>query len=128
MNKSTVNNSKRTGKRLFQKGLSGNPNGRPKGSKDKFTELKDSFLEAFDKLGGVKGLVEWAEKSNNNKGQFYQMITKLLPKSVNIETQGDITFIIPREYKPKNNFKSEPRTKEQIAWYGNLIIDYVNKS
>jgi len=75
--------------------------GRPKGSKDKFTKLKDSFLEAFDRLGGVKGLVEWAKRSNNNRGQFYQMITKLLPKNVNIDTPGDLTFIISEDFKPK---------------------------
>jgi hypothetical protein len=99
--KSSVNNSKRTGKRLFRKGQSGNPNGRPKGSKDKFTELKDAFLSAFDELGGVKGLVKWAKRSNDNTGHFYQMITKLLPRDINLDTPGDLILQISKSYKPK---------------------------
>ena len=75
--------------------------GRRKGTKDKFTELKDAFLSAFDELGGVKGLVEWAKRSNDNTGQFYQMITKLLPRNVNIDTPGDLLFQISKSYKPK---------------------------
>ncbi len=97
--KKPVNNRNKTGK--FKAGKSGNPNGRPKGSKDKFTELKDSFLEAFDRLGGIDGLVEWAKKSNNNRSQFYQMITKLLPRDINLNPPGDFTFIIGKDYKPK---------------------------
>jgi len=90
-------------------------NGRQKGSKDKFTELKDAFLSAFDQLGGVKGLVEWAKRSNDNRGHFYQMITKLLPRDVNIDTPGDLIFYISENYRPKNNTKAEPTQKEQIA-------------
>jgi len=62
--------------------------GRPKGSKDKFTDLKNAFLTAFDNLGGIEGLTEWAKKNNNNKTQFYHMITKLLPKTVDVNA-GD---------------------------------------
>ena len=41
-------------------GSSGNPNGRPLGSKNKFTTLKNTFIEAFEELGEVDNLVEWA--------------------------------------------------------------------
>jgi hypothetical protein len=58
--------------------------GRPKGSKDKFTSLKESFLEAFKELGGTKALVDWAAKEKN-KGEFYKMITKLLPREIKAE-------------------------------------------
>jgi len=59
--------------------------GRPKGSKNKFTELKEAFLEAFEELGGVDGLVKWAKKNNKCQGEFYKMIAKMLPSNVGIE-------------------------------------------
>ena len=58
--------------------------GRTPGVPNKFTTLKQSFLETFEALGGTKGLTEWAEK---NKGTFYQYLTKLLPQ----ETKGEMT-------------------------------------
>ena len=89
--RSPVKNSKRTVKRLFKKGQSGNPKGRPKGSKDKFTDLKNSFLEAFEKLGGVDALVEWAKKNANTKAQFYAMITKLFPRTIDVSASDSMT-------------------------------------
>jgi len=61
--------------------LRGNP-GKPKGAINKFTSLKNAFLEAFEELGGVKGLVEWAKKNEGNKRLFYQLISKMLPSNV----------------------------------------------
>ena len=43
----------------FVQGSSGNPNGRPVGSRNKFTTLKSAFIEAFEELGGVDNLIEW---------------------------------------------------------------------
>lgn len=56
--------------------------GRPRGVKNKFTNLKESFLVAFEDLGGVSGLVKWAKK---NQGQFYQIISRLFPKEIQSE-------------------------------------------
>ncbi len=39
--------------------------GRPKGSKDKFTSLKESFLETYQEIGGTEALTEWASKDEN---------------------------------------------------------------
>lgn len=61
-------------------------NGRPKGSKNKFTALKDTFLQAFEDIGGVKELARWG-KDEKNRGAFYQIISKMLPKE--IELTGD---------------------------------------
>lgn len=58
--------------------VKGNP-GKPKGVKDKYTDLKKAFLEAFEDSGGVKELVAWIKKNPRNRGMFYQMITKLFP-------------------------------------------------
>jgi len=45
--------------------------GRPKGAKNKFTNLKNSFLEVYQTIGGANGLSEWAE---DNRKDFYSMI------------------------------------------------------
>jgi hypothetical protein len=78
--------------------------GRPKGSKNKFTSLKDKFILAFEKTGDVKGLVDWIKKNPKNRAAFYQMITKLFP--VDIAHSGEIkttvTFIMPRPGKKKD--------------------------
>jgi len=82
----------------------GNP-GRPKGTKDKFTDLKTAFLSAFEGLGGARGLEKWANESKGNRGQFYQMITKMLPTNVDIDAEGNIIVNIisriPRSKKKK---------------------------
>jgi hypothetical protein len=59
--------------------LQGAGPGRPKGCPNKFTALRESFLQAFDKTGGTEGLVEWAKK---NPSEFYRMICHLLPRTV----------------------------------------------
>lgn len=55
--------------------------GRPKGSQNRLTSLKEAFVEAFDKTGGVDALVEWAKKEGN-RGLFYRILASLLPKQV----------------------------------------------
>ena len=76
----------------FQKGQSGNPNGREKGSHNQFTSLKDSFVDAFksDELNGTEGLITWAKKSDRNRATFYQMITKMLPTNVDVGLTGNL--------------------------------------
>jgi len=56
--------------------------GRPLGSKNKFTNLKNDFFEAYERIGGVEGLILWANESKRNKAMFYQWITKMLPTSI----------------------------------------------
>jgi hypothetical protein len=66
----------------FEKGKSGNPNGRPKGSVSKFTTLKDSFVEAFKDTGSAQGLIAWINSDPENQKIFYQLISKMLPREV----------------------------------------------
>lgn len=55
--------------------------GRPKGKLNKFTTLKQSFMDAYEGTGGTKELIKWAKKEENRK-DFYSFITKLLPKEI----------------------------------------------
>jgi len=81
----------------LKNGASGNSKGRPRGSKNKFTSLKDSFLEAFEALDGTEGLITWAKKSERNRAAFYGWITKMLPTNVTSDLTGDFNLTIKRE-------------------------------
>jgi len=61
--------------------------GRPKGTKNKYSKLRDSLLDAFEQTGGTKALVEWGMKERNKK-EFYKLIVSVLPKNVDIELDG----------------------------------------
>jgi len=78
--------------------------GRPKGLKNKFTTLKDSFLKAYqskDGFGGDKALMDFA-KSNPEK--FLDFIAKLLPKEIDAKLDDkrdppNITVIVEGKCK-----------------------------
>ena len=58
--------------------------GRRKGTPNKFTSIKQSFLDAFkdERVGGTEGLVLWVKKNERNRAMFYGWITKMLPSSI----------------------------------------------
>lgn len=64
--------------------------GRPKGMKNKFTSLKDSFVDVFKMLGGTDALYEWAKKSPRNQAVFYSWIVKMLPAGTVIENSPSL--------------------------------------
>lgn len=86
--KKTVNNRKavkRTSDGKIAKGSAPlNPAGKRKGTLNKFTTLKTAFLDAFEKMGGVDGLVEWAETDSVNKKVFYTLLARMLPREVTV--------------------------------------------
>jgi hypothetical protein len=56
--------------------------GRPRGSANKLTRAaKEAFGLAFEKLGGVKALAEWAEE---NRTEFYKLYARLIPTEQHI--------------------------------------------
>jgi hypothetical protein len=78
-----VNNAQKTPAKPRGKPFEkGNP-GRPKGSPNKFTQLREAFLTAFENLGGIEGLTKWAQQSKN-RTEFYRIISKMLPKEVEV--------------------------------------------
>ena len=71
----------------FKPGKSGNPNGRAKGSTNKFTNLKTSFLNVYNRLGGDDALLEYAKE---HPTEYYRMLHTMLPKEIQAEVRNDI--------------------------------------
>ena len=88
MTKKPVNNRNSIGR--FVQGSSGNPNGRPVGSKNKFTTLKSAFIEAFEEIGGVDNLVEWARC---NQTEFYRMLARLMPREIHADVNAGYSLV-----------------------------------
>ncbi len=68
--------------------------GRPPGAVNKSTaSVKAAFEEAFEKRGGVKALIKWADAEPT---EFYKLYAKLLPVQVNADHkhEGSITFVV----------------------------------
>lgn len=62
--------------------------GRPKGVTNKVSRAaKDNFVQAFETLGGVDGMVAWAKKDPDNLKVFYGLYARLIP--VDMTSGGD---------------------------------------
>ena len=83
-------------------GIQGAGPGRPKGSLNKFTNLKNAFLEAFERTGGTGTLTEWG-KEPKNRGDFYRLLAELLPREVDasVTTSGDSFLEALKEIKSR---------------------------
>ena len=87
--KPSTQDNHRNNKGQFTAGNSGNPYGPCKGYKKKTLEIRLAFMEAFDKMGGVEGLVNWA-KEKRNTTDFYRILAHLLPKDIDLGVQDDL--------------------------------------
>lgn len=58
-------------------------------------QLRELFREAFDQLGGVNYLVEFASRNDQNARVFVQAISKLLPASASPVAGEKIIIDIP---------------------------------
>ena len=74
----------------FKKGEVNNPDGRPVGSKNKMTKVKDAVFNVFHDLGGEEFLKEWALK---NPTEFMKIASKLIPKDIHMEGEFTTTFL-----------------------------------
>jgi len=72
--------------------------GRRVGSKNKFTSIKQDFLDAYndERIGGLEGLIAWVLESKRNKAMFYQWVTKLLPSAVESDVRAEVRVIVEK--------------------------------
>ena len=54
------------------------------------TYLKSAFIKAFEELGGVDNLVEWARC---NQTEFYRMLARLIPKEIHADVNAGFTLV-----------------------------------
>ena len=85
-----------------------NRGGRPKGAVNKTTKAaKEAIAEAFERMGGIKALVDWSKRSDDNRKVFYSQIW---PKIVPLQVGGDpdnplntvtlVELVAPRDKGP----------------------------
>lgn len=66
------------------------PAGRPKGVRNKLTNLRDSVLEAFDQVGGTEYLARLANGTQSDRAAFVGLVSKVLPTQINANVDGGI--------------------------------------
>jgi hypothetical protein len=89
---------------MFEKGKSGNPNGRPKGIPNKDTqEVKDAYLALIQ--GNLPMIQEWLDRvAERDPGRAFDMLMKLSPfvipkkQEMDLNIENPINIVIP---KPK---------------------------
>lgn len=115
-------------RRLFKKGEIHSP-GRPKGVPNKFTTLREAFLNAFKEIGGEKAIVEWLEtgnlilrdkngevirivRSGDRRKEFFKMIAQMLPRDVHIA--GPLPEALLEKYQGTSTEDLKQKAKELI--------------
>lgn len=71
-----------------------NKGGRPRGRRNRFTTLKDSFLKAYehkDGFGGDEALKRFAKA---NPHDFLQMVKTMLPKNIEMKSENELIINI----------------------------------
>ena len=66
------------------------PGGRPKGVKNRLTNLREAVLEAFDTVGGPEYLVKLANGTQSDRAAFVSLVSKVLPTQVNANVEGGV--------------------------------------
>ena len=77
--------------------------GRKKGTPNKFTTLKQAFINAFNSkaMGGEKGMTDVFSANSFTKREFYKLISKMLPSNVTVDGDLNVTFHASEKFMPK---------------------------
>jgi hypothetical protein len=74
----------------FQPGQSGNPKGRPKGSRNK---LSEAFLSDAMDAWTENGKAALKEMATDKPADFAKMIAGLVPKEMDVDVSGGLTIV-----------------------------------
>ena len=109
------------------RGQSGNPAGRRRGSKNKFSRFKEDCHWVHEKLGGRRALLEWARSTPENKRDFYRMFSQLQPKEsskqLDVMVQGETTHRIEIGQAPIQRIAEWCSTAAQQAVQEQRVIE-----
>lgn len=92
--------------------------GRPKGSKNRYTHLRDSFLDAFEMIGGTKALAEWGK---THKKDFFQMVTRMLPSNVKAQIDLNQKQTYNISIKVTGNGHKPEEQEEEVNRIGSVL-------
>ena len=65
--------------------------GRPRGVRNRLTNLREAVLEAFDTVGGPEYLVRLAQGTQSDRAAFVGLVAKVLPTQINASVEGGIS-------------------------------------
>ena len=66
------------------------PAGRPKGVRNKLTNIRDAVLEAFETVGGPAYLVRLANGTQSDRAAFTGLVAKVLPTQIQANIDGTV--------------------------------------
>jgi len=106
----TANNGEKTVDKKKEAQFKKGNTGRQKGTPNKFTNLKQAFLDVFERIekeseknDSVKSFYEWVLKNDRNRGMFYQLISKMLPANLTLDGDMKLTYIVSEKVLPEVN-------------------------
>lgn len=70
----------------FKAGNCANPNGRPIGSKNEATKLRDKYIKVFEDLGGIEAFLKFLRDDKAARKEFYiKVIPQILPRMTELD-------------------------------------------